>query len=111
MGKISLLVGVGTLAAGVAWLRVWRRCRRRPWIDTADAVRVCSAYGIDESSGFAPPQCLARLPPAFSAWEDIAAELPALNRSGALRAAVDGMPLLDASNLRGVAEQDLHREW
>ena len=66
---------------------------------------MCAAYSIDESSGFAPPRCLARLPPVFSAWEDIVAELPALNRSGDLRAAVEGMPLLDATDLRDVAEQ------
>jgi len=53
---------------------------------------------LSEEHGFLPstPPLLA-LPPAFKAWDEIAAQLPALWRSINVRAALRELPVLDAS--------------
>jgi hypothetical protein len=62
-------------------------------------------YELTVHGGFLPTTCLERLPPAFEAWEALADALPKLNRAGALCAAVDALPVLDAASLVSRAEQ------
>jgi indoleamine 2,3-dioxygenase len=66
-----------------------------------------SAYDIDPVTGFVPsadqPE---RLPPAFEAWELIAADLPPLIRSRRVRDSLRKLPLLDPLVLTDPAEQE-----
>ncbi|CAK0796285.1 unnamed protein product, partial [Prorocentrum cordatum] len=66
-------------------------------------------YDLSEDGGFLPARCLRRLPPAYDALERLVEELPALNREGALCAAVDGMEELAPSLLAGAAPEELRR--
>ncbi len=53
-------------------------------------------YGVSPHRGFLPhTDPLRRLPPAFSIWEEIAADLPKLLAAGAARRVLDTMPKLD----------------
>jgi len=111
MSVRGLVLGASaTFAVVLLWFRRSRQSnrqqgRRRVWVETTLASKLCASYSVDELYGFAPRSCLARLPPWYAAWEDIASELPALNRSGKLHDAVCSMPLIEASTLRGVEEQ------
>lgn len=53
---------------------------------------------LSAERGFLPRTApLTRLDPRFSAWDELAAELPALHQSLSLRRHVEALPLLDAS--------------
>lgn len=53
---------------------------------------------LSEAHGFMPiTPPLRRLPPAYQAWDQVAAELPHLHRNLAVRRVLDAMPTLDAS--------------
>ncbi|MCL4263968.1 MAG: hypothetical protein KJ069_12165 [Anaerolineae bacterium] len=55
---------------------------------------------LSESHGFMPTSPpLLSLPPAFHAWDEMAAQLPELFRRLTLRAELEQMPLLDAATL------------
>ncbi|MFM6517974.1 MAG: hypothetical protein ACKPHO_03815 [Dolichospermum sp.] len=55
-----------------------------------------SAYEIDPVRGFLPSEDpLTQLPPAFIAWEEISAQVPALLTAGKIRQVLDKMPILD----------------
>lgn len=57
-------------------------------------------YDIDPVHGFvAGTEPLASLPPAFAAWDRLAADMPALIRSGRLRGVLAELPVLDAAAL------------
>lgn len=59
-----------------------------------------AAFDLSPTRGCLPAvDPLRRLPPAFEAWETLAADLPALLAGGGVRAAVGAMPLLDVSLL------------
>jgi indoleamine 2,3-dioxygenase len=54
------------------------------------------AYEIDPVRGFLPSEDpLTQLPPAFIAWEEISAQVPALLTAGKIRQVLDKMPILD----------------
>jgi indoleamine 2,3-dioxygenase len=59
-----------------------------------------SRFGIDPVHGFVaavdPP---AALPPGFAEWDRLAADMPALIRSGQLRGVLERLPVLDPSGL------------
>jgi indoleamine 2,3-dioxygenase len=60
------------------------------------------AYGIDPVRGFLPAQDPpSALPPAFAAWDALAARMPFLLRAGRFRAEAAGVAELDASGLDG----------
>ena len=73
------LLGAAACACGWAWLELRRRRRH---------LSLCLKYCLDPQRGFMLPVATA-LPEPFAAWERIALDLPALNRSARLRAAVD----------------------
>ncbi|MFM6022805.1 MAG: hypothetical protein ACKPER_07760, partial [Dolichospermum sp.] len=55
-----------------------------------------SAYEIDPVRGFLPSEDpLTQLPPAFIAWEELSAHVPALLTAGKTRHVLDKMPILD----------------
>lgn len=57
-------------------------------------------YDIDPVHGFvAGEEPLAALPPAFAAWDRLAADMPALIRSGRLRGVLAELPVLDPAAL------------
>ncbi len=100
------LEAVARLLAGARELPVPARvevaspCRRV----ILDAERRAAELGHENegflswSHGFMPRTApLLRLSPAFSAWDDLASELPRLYRDLDLRRRIDGLPLLDAS--------------
>jgi indoleamine 2,3-dioxygenase len=63
------------------------------------------AYGLDEERGFLPrPDPLQRLPAAFEAWEEAAADLAKRLAAGTIRTALLELPLLDPAPLEGGAE-------
>ncbi|ETN40229.1 uncharacterized protein HMPREF1541_04505 [Cyphellophora europaea CBS 101466] len=63
------------------------------------------AYNVDSTTGFIPSTPpLRALPAYFAAWDELAAQLPQLINTGALRAKVAGLELLDASRLHGTEE-------
>ncbi|KKA30368.1 hypothetical protein TD95_001034 [Thielaviopsis punctulata] len=62
------------------------------------------------ANGFLPlASPLARLPPTYDAWEDIAHHLPKLLAAGDLRAAVDRLPVLPADGIQ--TEQEWRRAY
>ena len=64
-------------------------------------------FEVDPDRGFLPPEDpLERLPAAFDAWEDLAAEVPALLLAGRLRGAVAGLERVDVSGLESRAERE-----
>lgn len=63
-------------------------------------IDVLESYDVDPTRGFLPeldPET--RLPEAFTSWERLAIDLPALLSTGGVRDAVDDLPLLDADAL------------
>jgi indoleamine 2,3-dioxygenase len=62
-------------------------------------------YQVSPERGFLPTEDpLRRLPPAFSIWEEIAADLPKLLTAGVVREALDAVPPIDTTSLRTDAE-------
>ena len=59
----------------------------------------CLRFDLSPRRGFVPSVSSTALPVRLAAWEQMAASLPELNRSGRLRAAVDAMPVLDVDGL------------
>ena len=76
---------------------------RSPACSDPEVQRVVDKYGLEEY-GFMPERNLDRLPKYFEPWEAIADKLPQHNRMRTLEAAVDALPMLDVSRLRGKAE-------
>lgn len=70
-------------------------------------MKALAQYGISGSRGFLPvPDPLDRLPEAYAAWEDIAANGSALLMAGRLRRVVDGLPVLDPGPLGDGPERE-----
>lgn len=66
-----------------------------------------AAYDVDPATGFLPAtDPVDRLPPGFSAWDDLARDLGPLIRTRALRGAITDLPLLDPAGLTGTAERE-----
>jgi indoleamine 2,3-dioxygenase len=66
-----------------------------------------SRFDVSPQRGFLPPQDpLRQLPPAFSAWDQIAADLPKLLMTHHLRRTVERMPTLDPSPLAPGAQSE-----
>lgn len=115
---VAIVVGVGTT---IVWKR-WRRDEEHP---SDEAVEGCSdsevlaavaavreEYDLSETGGFLPSFCLQQLPSAFDAWEAIARNMVALNRSERFRDAIDTMPELDAAALFETARpEELRRSY
>jgi len=80
------------------------RWYRQMVVTRANIQKVCSRYNISARTGFVPEKCLEQLPEYFSPWEDIARNLHKLNRAKDLVKAVERMPLLDATRLKGNKE-------
>ena len=95
---VCLGVGVGV---GLAWLEL-----RRRWAHAA----LCETYSLDPRAGFVLPVARA-LPPPFDEWEQIAIQLPALNRSGRLRAAVDGASAVPQSTTAALSPAEQRRAY
>jgi indoleamine 2,3-dioxygenase len=67
-----------------------------------------ATYHVDPQRGFLPTSDpLTQLPPAFTAWEEVGQELPKLLVAGAVRRAIEQLPLLKIAALQG--EQQLER--
>jgi indoleamine 2,3-dioxygenase len=64
-------------------------------------------YGISNTNGFLPHHDpLQQLPPYFSAWDAIGAELPNLILAGTLRRELEKMPSLEVNRLQSNEEQE-----
>lgn len=98
--KTAATVGVA-VGVGLAWLEL-----RRRWAHNA----LCETYCLDPRAGFVLPVARA-LPPPFNEWERIAAELPVLNRSGRLRAAVDGTSTVAQSSTAALSPPEQRRAY
>jgi len=62
-------------------------------------------YEIDPERGFLPnPDPLTELPPYFSAWDRLAAQLPALLMAGQLRPLLAQLPILDVAKLENTRQ-------
>jgi len=67
-------------------------------------------YSMTVGGGVIPESVLHRLPASCDAWENLVEQLPALNKSRRLRAAIDAMPLLDLDTvLPNVKMEELWR--
>ena len=99
--KAALITAAaGALAIGVAWLQ--RRRRRH--------AELCREYDLSPSDGFLL-EVAPSLPDPFGEWERIAASLPALNRTGRLRAAVDGAAPVDAACVAQLTDAERRRAY
>ena len=96
----AALITAGALAIGVAWLE--RRRRRH--------AELCREYDLSPSDGFLL-EVAPSLPDPFGEWERIAASLPALNRTGRLRAAVDGAAPVDAACVAQLTDAERRRAY
>jgi indoleamine 2,3-dioxygenase len=66
-----------------------------------------SRFAVDATRGFLPvADPLTQLPPTFTAWEQLAAQIPALLAAGRFRQATNDLPLLDAASLTATAERE-----
>ena len=95
------LLGAAACACGWAWLELRRRRRR---------LSLCLKYCLDPQRGFMLPVATA-LPEAFAAWERIALDLPALNRSARLRAAVDRAEPVDPLAVAALGPSEQRRAY
>ena len=71
---------------------------RRKTNGGVDISEICRKYSLTRN-GFLPEKCLERLPTYYNTWENIAAALPELNRTGKLQEEVANMKLLSCDNL------------
>lgn len=72
-----------------------------------NAALFLTRHTVDPVRGFLPVEDpVQRLPPAFTAWEELTAELPKLLCAGHVRRVIRDLPLLDATQLEGAAEHD-----
>ena len=67
-------------------------------VDIRTISEICRKYSLTRN-GFLPEKCLERLPTYYDTWENIAAVLPELNRTGKLQDEVENMKLLSCDNL------------
>ena len=88
-------------ACGWVWLELRRRRRH---------LSLCAKYCLDPRSGFILPVATV-LPAAFDAWERIAFDLPALNRSAGLRTAVDRALPLDPTCVAALRPAEQRRAY
>ena len=63
-----------------------------------DENEILLKYGLT-SNGFLPVTCVEKLPLYYNAWENIASDLPALNKTRKLNLAVENLPLLSVDGL------------
>lgn len=69
--------------------------------------RLAAEGGVPGPRGFLPPyEPLRLLPPAFTAWEEIAADLSGRYLVGRIRSDIDGLPELDPASLGDGAEME-----
>ncbi len=72
-----------------------------------NALEPLAAYDIDPATGFLPAADPAdRLPPGFSAWDDLARELGPQIRARRLRQTIADLPLLDPAELVTAADRE-----
>ena len=95
------LLGAAACACGWAWLELRRRRRH---------LSLCLKYCLDPQRGFMLPVATA-LPEAFAVWERIALDLPALNRSARLRAAVDRAEPVDPLAVAALGPSEQRRAY
>jgi len=105
--RLADVVGVLAAASTVGML-IWRSrsahlVRAKQRLSDADMKK----YGLTHR-GFLPDVCCERLPPSHEAWEELSAQLPALNRSGKFRAALEAMPML---SVEGLTEEQMRRAY